>query len=315
MFIVGADRSGTTLLRLYLNASSQISIPSESWFIVDLLSQFSPDAVLDEKQLEWALTTVTAHRRWRDWRCDAEEVRERLNGRHPIPLSEVVAEVFRLETAPAGKPRWGDKTPEHVFHIGQLAAMFPQAQFVHIIRDGRDVGLSHIDIGWRHRGRSPFALATYWARCIHAGRCAGDALGAARYHEVHYEDLVADPRTTLEGVCAFLGLQLEERILRFFVDAQDHLAAWELDKGIHSKLLRAPNANDVARWQRDRRRLTVHLLGAAATRELQLHGYVGMPQGPQRAALYAVGALHDALWVRTTRPLAARLARRVRPTG
>jgi hypothetical protein len=95
-----------------------------------------------------------------------------------------------------------------------LAAMFPEARFVHIIRDGRDVALSTMAID----GVSADAVGTAfnWKARVGAGRSAGRALGPGRYHEVRYEALVDEPSPVVAGVCRFLDLEFRPEMLRFF---------------------------------------------------------------------------------------------------
>ncbi len=75
--------------------------------------------------------------------------------------------------------------------IPLLARLFPDAQFVHILRDGRDVALSLAGQLWGQK--SAFTAARYWRRCVEAGLEDGRALGAGRYHELTYEELLATP--------------------------------------------------------------------------------------------------------------------------
>src|SRR5205809_595320 len=83
-------------------------------------------------------------------------------------------------------------------------AIPPESRFVHLIRDGRDVGLSIREMSW---GPSKMpALAEFWAKRIRTGRSEGARLGGARYLELRYEDLVEGPVRELRRVCAFLDL-------------------------------------------------------------------------------------------------------------
>jgi hypothetical protein len=96
---------------------------------------------------------------------------------------------------------WGDKTPVYMVEMPLLAALFPKARFVHIIRDPRDCSLSS-EKTW---GDSPMRAAQRWADRTRACRAAGRDLGT-RYHELRYEDLISDVRGVLEGVFGFLGV-------------------------------------------------------------------------------------------------------------
>ncbi len=124
------------------------------------------------------------------------------------------AAVFAAYAAAHGKARYGDKTPGYVTGIGLLAEAFPESRFVHIIRDGRDVALGYLDRDEWGPSTLPDA-AFYWASRVERGRAAGRALGASRYTESRYEDLVDDPEAVTRRLCGFLDLEFEEGMLRF----------------------------------------------------------------------------------------------------
>ncbi len=129
----------------------------------------------------------------------------------PVDYPDAVRRVYAHWAARRGKARYGDKMPGYVLRIPALATLLPEAHFVHIIRDGRDVALSTMAIpGTDH---DPVALAIEWSRRVGAGRRAGTELGSGRYREVRYEDLVTDPTRPAEDLCAFLDLPYEPAML------------------------------------------------------------------------------------------------------
>ncbi|MDP8959746.1 MAG: sulfotransferase, partial [Actinomycetota bacterium] len=95
---------------------------------------------------------------------------------------------------------------------------FPEAKFIHVIRDGRDVALSYLWVAWGPR--TLWEAARKWRRDVSAGRRHGASLGPERYLEVRYERLVAEPRRVLELVCDFAGLSFDERMLAFHTHAR-----------------------------------------------------------------------------------------------
>ena len=118
------------------------------------------------------------------------------------------------------KPRWGDKTPGYVEHLPHLAALFPTATFVHLIRDGRDVATSLAE--WPWGPASPVAGAFWWRRKVRAGRRAGARLGPGRYLELRLEDLIQDPESELRRLCTFIGEEFEPAMLEY----QGSAAEW-----------------------------------------------------------------------------------------
>lgn len=97
---------------------------------------------------------------------------------------------------------WGDKTPVYMGEVPLLAEVFPHARFIHIVRDPRDCVLSSED-AW---GNSALRTAQEWANRTRACRAAGMALGAERYLELRYEDLIGDVTTELGRLFGFLGV-------------------------------------------------------------------------------------------------------------
>lgn len=245
-FVVGSDRSGTTLLRLMLDSHPRLHVPRESWFLIDLLRELPGGVPLDERQRQHAVSLMVGHSRWRDLGIPDADLRDAVASLAIVTLRHLAEAPFRLLMQRAGKARWGDKTPGYVTHISELARLFPEAQFVHLIRDCRDVCVSLRSRGWR--GRLP-SQARYWATQVAAGMAQGRSLRSGRYLEVSYQDLVLHPETTLEAVCRFLGEDFDPAMLSFHVRAAEAIAPWEAD--LHAKLSHPPQASEVGRWQRE----------------------------------------------------------------
>jgi hypothetical protein len=317
-FIVGSDRSGTTLLRLYLNASSRLAIPSESWFLIDLFAAFGQGSaperhrVLDAAALERAIAIVTEHPRFRDgWHVDPDALLAELAGSGEVTLPTFIDALFRLETSLPHGGRWGDKTPEYALHMADLDRAFPQAQFVHIVRDGRDVYLSLASRRWRDRGHTPYELGRYWTRAVTAVGAAGAWLGPQRYLLVRYEDLVLDTRSTLERVAGFLGVGFEERMLDAHEQAGAIVTPSESSAGVHDKLFRAPRTTDVARWRESARSAGVVLASGVMAEPLRTYRYPDPPSVPVALITRNLAAYHH-VWRRYAAPRLRRLLARVR---
>jgi hypothetical protein len=197
-FIVGCDRSGTTMLRLILDGSPDVAIPTESMIFVDFAGQagaaFATDAEFD--RLAYA---VWRHPKVREWGLPGDPpLREGRTG--PAAYRAALEAPFLAYAELHGKPRWADKTPYYVGEIDQVKRVFPEARIVNLVRDGRDVALSLL--------RVPFGPGNVWAaaRQWRAAVDAGDTADA-RYDgdvlTIRYEDLVAEPDAVARQVCAF----------------------------------------------------------------------------------------------------------------
>jgi sulfotransferase family protein len=195
VIVLGVSRSGTTLLKEMLDRHSQLAIPSEA-ILADLARL--------ARVREWGVTPAAVGRR--------------------VPtdpdFADVVRAVYTAYADARGKPRYGDKTPAYMQHLDLLERVFPGAQYVHIVRDGRDAALSFV--GMRRRPRFNWArprglagFACQWQLEVSAARDFGSTVARGRYLELRYEDLVGDPDPHLRGVCAFLGLAFEPEMIEY----------------------------------------------------------------------------------------------------
>ncbi|MGH2652578.1 MAG: sulfotransferase family protein [Actinomycetota bacterium] len=212
-FFVGCGRSGTTLFRAIFDSHPDLAIPGESHFIVHLAPngrRYESGARFD---VEAFLADLLPHPRFRLWGLGDHQVRLALQERPPRTLPDAIRTVFATYATAEGKARYGDKTPGYVSHLSRLASLFPEARFVHIVRDGRDVALSYLDVSFGPATAEGAAL--HWRRLVERGRRAGAPLGADRYVEVRYEDLLDDPEATIRSLCDFIHLEFHPLMLRY----------------------------------------------------------------------------------------------------
>jgi hypothetical protein len=214
LFVLGVSRSGTTLLRVILDRSSGIAIPDESFFI-PLLARRHRGRVDHARFLDdlRRLPTLGA------WGVSSEDIASRL--RPGIHAGQAIAAIFEAYAATEGKPRWGDKTPMYMRHLPLLERLFPNSQYIHLIRDGRDAGLSFLRMPegtftrtWAHPGNAA-EFACLWRTEVTAARDLGRQVGQSRYFEVRYEELVSDPERTVRGICEFASLPYEPAMLEY----------------------------------------------------------------------------------------------------
>jgi hypothetical protein len=246
--VVGAARSGTTLLRLMLNAHPDIAIPSESHFFGALFRAFPPTVTLTGDAVAQAVDVVASSPEWqRDFAHSEAELRAAI-GPGPLPMRDFVERVFRLEVG-SGPARWGDKTPANLHWVDTLVACFPDAQVIAIVRDPRDVSLSLARLGWY--GGTPWAIGRYLAHNGRALQRLRDRYDERCLRVVRYEDLVLDTEAELRALCAFLDVPFVAAMQAFHTQADRHVQPWELETGLHTNLRRAPSPDDVGRWRRD----------------------------------------------------------------
>lgn len=205
IFVLGCPRSGTTLLQLMLHSHHRIAIPPETRFVISTYQSRGDFGDLrDPARLRALAESIVGRRQtlFYDLGLDPKQMVEEIVAGPPT-LGSVFGAVFRAYVRRFGKPRWGDKRPGYYAFIPALARLFPSAQFVHLVRDGRDCVASLKAMPWFNH--DIYAAVATWMEATGRGRRAGAALPAGSYWELRYEDLVADPAGQLRALCDFLG--------------------------------------------------------------------------------------------------------------
>ncbi|MFC7645172.1 sulfotransferase family protein [Streptosporangium lutulentum] len=205
IFILGCPRSGTTMLQLMTHAHPRIAIPPETRFMVSAYQRRLQFGNLNEPErrrelAEWVVKRTQS--RFHELGLDGDEVtRQIVDG--PPTLGSALGIVLRAYAIRHEKPRWGDKRPSYFQYTDVLLRLFPDAQFVHLIRDGRDCVASLKEMPW-YTG-SVYSAVCAWAEAIDFARHGAPKLPEGSYHELRYEDLTADPEAHLRRLCEFLG--------------------------------------------------------------------------------------------------------------
>lgn len=231
-FVVGVGRSGTTLLRLMLDAHPALAIPPETGFLADLrrASEEGRDSQAD------LVEVIASHWRWDDYGLERADVLERAEHHRAAGEACVQAALrgfYEAYAARQDKPRWGDKTPVYVRRLRHVHHALPEARFIHIYRDGRDVSLSRVNTLALTDDVTMAKSARVWKRSIRRARRQGEKLGPELYAEVRYESLVADPEPELRRICEHIGLDFDPVMLAYHERSAGRLA--ELDRDLPSR--------------------------------------------------------------------------------
>lgn len=194
-FVLGAGRSGTSILQEVLSLHPQLVVSHEL------------------RVLELALIAASVFDTRGAPLSDPNAPKSALG----IELGrEFVAALGEEQLRAAGKSSgvYADKYPPYCEQLAALDALWPRARFVHILRDGRDVLASAhaafvTDRGWRRDRSVPpqEAIVQQWTRHVKAARAHAAKLAPGRYVEVRYEDLTSRPRDVLTTIFDFVGLE------------------------------------------------------------------------------------------------------------
>lgn len=208
-FVVGSPRSGTTLLQSMLMQAEGVTMPPETHFYAitaqraDRLGPVTSDE-------GWAKSIAAIHAR-----CSASEIEmdraefERICDAGPRSYATLLRAWLTAVAVHEGACVVGEKSPAHAEVVAELLEMMPDARFVHIVRDPRDVCLSQKEV-W---GRAILQSAVRWRKDLAQHFRYLETLPSDRYRAVKYEDLVADPAKTIEPLAEFLGIDYRPEML------------------------------------------------------------------------------------------------------
>jgi hypothetical protein len=180
----------------------------------------TPDGLVTPELLSWLLSDEKFTRMG----IGKDELEGLVAGEEPVSYSTFVTGVFDLYGEGQSKRLVGDKVPGYVRRIPTLHALWPEAKFVHIIRDGRDVSLSAINWSRAYKLARRYSTwtedpattaAEWWEWHVRLGREDGGSLAPQLYQEVRYETLVSVPEETCAALCDFLGVPYDDAMLKF----------------------------------------------------------------------------------------------------
>jgi hypothetical protein len=282
VFFFGTNGSGTTLHRAIFDSHPDLAIPGESRFVARLAPRYA------EKEFDLArfVADLGKDERFANWGLDLAEIEKALNDGSIDSYPEAVRRVYALYAAHRGKSRYGDKTQSNIHHLPLLADLFPEARFVHAVRDGRDVALAHTD------GTKIEQVAVSWKRRVNAGREAGRDLGPDRYIESRFEELIDDTEGAVRRICDFIDLPYDPDMLTYYQRAGDIVSTTAMPD--RHKDIFLPPTKGLHDWRRDLSEDQVARFEALAGDLLQDLGYERrfdkVPLSARAAALRQVAA-------------------------
>ena len=275
LFVVGAARSGTTLLQRMLDAHHDLAVVNETYWVPRKYRErngLTRTGLVTPALVDLLLESPKFDRMG----ISREDLVRLVPTDSSVQYGPYVSQLFDLFASRRGKRLAGDKTPGYVRRMGQLHELFPAAKFVHIIRDPRDVCVSMLD--WKN-GESTVgqfgtwaddpvvSTALYWRLSVCRGRQDGASIGPARYFELRYEELVSRPEDVLTGVCRFLGVPYDAQMVRFY-EGKTRIKA-----GRSTKAQWLPPTPGIRNWALDLDRGDVERIEVATGDLMLLCGY------------------------------------------
>jgi len=284
IFIIGNPRSGTTLLRLMLTCHRDIVIPPECGFAVWWYEKYRKwNSDYTDQHMEEFLRDLFTSKKIETWNLNKGLLKEFLLRKKTSIYSELVSSVYEFYAGTQKKDfkRWGDKNNYYLNHVDVIFNLFPGVQFIHIIRDGRDIACSYKDVA-NSTYNSPYApqlpagayeIAKEWVTNIKRIRESFNAVGWDKVIEIRYEDLVSFPEQTLEKICSFLNEDFDMAMLDFHLlnkeqelEPRDFLE-WK------SKTLHRVTTSQAGRYKRCLTDDEIKIINGAAAEIFEIYNY------------------------------------------
>ena len=237
IFLVGAERSGTTVLRLMLDHHPQIAWCNEFEYAVDLLNQKDGYPQLD-KYYQWLET----HRIFQATGFTIDQ---------SLTYPELINSFLAQKRNYRDKPIVGATIHRHFDRVLQI---WPDACFIHIVRDGRDVARSCIGMGW---AGNVWKGVERWIEAEHLWSELSQKISADRSISVVYEDLIANPAQVLEQISNFIGVEYNTKMLDYH----------------HSTTYDPPNPRLIGQWRHKMSEAEIQLVESRIASMLTARGY------------------------------------------
>jgi hypothetical protein len=241
-FIIGSQRSGTTLLRLILNSNDKIAIPTEATFLMPFLNKgLVSTSKIYKTEADTLFNYLWGNSQFQKWELTKSDLKNVIFKQETI--KDIISDLYRVFSAKHNKTIAGDKSPTFIRKLPIIKRAFPHAKFIYIVRDGRDTFLSlkakkapgseNLALGaieWRFKQ----SLVEKHLRTI-----------PQSVYKLRYEDLLKDTEKELNGICNFLDIEYQPSMLQFWKNSEGFIAKH------HSVLIFKPiDASNTCKWKK-----------------------------------------------------------------
>ncbi len=275
-FIVGRPRSGTTLLRTLFDANPNVLVPPESQFIVNLYPRYGKVTLWTEELVVGFVRDIQQQWLFSTWNISEDQLLKALIpfvGNHAY--SELCKAIYLEYKSIYPKKKilfLGDKNPGYTIYTGLLSKIFPEAKFIHIIRDYRDhfVSVRNVDF------ELPLVslVVSKWRLFVMHFRKMKIKFPAT-HMEINYEDLVRNPEMAMKCLCDFTGVPFDTEIFDFYKNADASIGLMNEDvfKKFHSSLFQKINPTKIGVYKKELTQRQIKIADAAAGKYAELAGY------------------------------------------
>lgn len=227
-FIVGSGRSGNTLVRRMLMAGEEVSIPPESYILPRAARKFLMYNYLPWNELAALIVAeFESHPEFSHWQLPLLQVQLKaraLKGKERsfANIIDLVFQQYAIQQHMKKLP-WGDKTPGNALFLDHICSAFPEAKYIHLIRDPRAVFASYVSSGILPATTiaEKNDIITLWLDSHQKIEKCKRQFDSNQFIEVHYESLVKQPELQLKTICQHLNIQFKQTMLDYWQKKPD----------------------------------------------------------------------------------------------
>lgn len=282
-FIIGNPRSGTTLLRLMLASHPHLLVAPECGFALWLAKTYGELDIHDPEVVRRYAEDVHASKKFETWGVELDELAAYLQTARAESYADLVSSVYACYGERINKEyiRWGDKNNYYLNHIGELRNLYPSAQFIHIVRDGRDVACSYLELSQKNLN-SKYApnlpadigeIAEEWRSNIETIRAGLSLLNKNQYTEIRFSDLVGRPAAVLRELCSFLHTEFSSSMLEYYHKNKTERLEPSETMGWKQKTLMPPQEDRINRYKQDLAAKETQVFECIAGEQLSHYGF------------------------------------------
>ncbi|MDP2722974.1 MAG: sulfotransferase [Bacteroidales bacterium] len=276
LFIVGRPRSGTTLLRTLFDAHTNVVIPPECQFVVNLYGKYGKKTFWSKTDLEHFYQELQTQWRFELWKLDNDLLMKRLltqEGQNSY--GNICKTVYGTYASVFPKQEvllFGDKNPGYTIYTKRLLKIFPNAKFIHITRDYRDnfVSIKNVDFELPLPALAGQKWVYFYKKIHHDAQENPEA-----YFHIRYEDLVSNPESNMKAMCSFAGIEYQPGILNFHEKKDDVMKLYSpvILQKYQASLLKKINTNRIGLWKKELTEKEIRLLDYTVGAYAEKSGY------------------------------------------
>jgi len=286
IFILGNPRSGTTLLRLMLTNHSKVVIAPECSFMVWWKDKYQDWSETDNKnRLDEFMSDLIQSNKIEFWNINFVALKNEISLANPKSYSALIELIYLHYGKESGKDfnYWGDKNNYYVTCPEKILQLFPDAYFIHIIRDLRDVCCSYQQLSKAKNDTIKYApnltneidkISNEWITNNERVVDFLSKLNTKKHMSVRYEDLILDSRNELNKICSLLNLDFEENMLDFYKEKNKFFFEPNSYKNWKSRNFNPLDASKIGRYLKELEEADVQTINQLAETLLLKFNYL-----------------------------------------